>query len=347
MKRVLITTTIHVPENLRAWRNAGMSLEDVVIVAGDTNSPHEAIEAFLKTLPGDNRYLRPEDQLKWRCSSVIGWKSVQRRNIALLEAMVLKPDYIVTVDDDNFPLAGNHFSGWDAHLDGSDTTYDTVSSDNGWWNYGEMLAPPVVMRGFPLEVRHAHPNLRRVTAERLVGLTAALWLGDPDCDAIQRIERAPETLAVTQRDAVLEYGTWCPFNSQATAYLGVLAPLMNVWPFVGRYDDIWSSLLAQRVMLKLGYTIRVGGPAVRQTRNPHNFLTDLKNEMLGLEYTWELADVLRNMALPPIVTTRVTPEVVLDALVSAYQNLLTVDFLPADLKAFFHAWSLDCITALR
>jgi len=347
MKRVLITTTIHVPENLRAWRDVGMTENDVVIVAGDTNSPHEAIVKFLQSLPGDNRYLWPEDQGKWRCSSVIGWKSVQRRNIALLEAMTLKPDYIVTVDDDNFPLTGNHFATWDAHLDGSDTSYDTVSSHNGWWNYGEMLAPPVVMRGFPLEVRHADPGLRRLTAERLVGVTAALWLGDPDCDAIQRIERAPETLVIAQRDAVLEYGTWCPFNSQATAYLGVLAPLMNVWPFVGRYDDIWSSLLAQRVMVKLGYTLRVGGPAVRQTRNPHNFLTDLKNEMFGLEYTWELANVLRDMGLPPIVTTRVGPEDVLQVLTHAYQELLTVDFLPADLKAFFHAWSLDCIWALR
>src|SRR5687767_10437313 len=108
MRRALITTTIRVPHNLREWRRAGFDDDDVFIIAGDQRTPHSDMIAFLRTLPGNNIYLAPHDQEKWASSKVIEWHSIQRRNIALLEAMKLKPEWIITVDDDNWPIDPRH-----------------------------------------------------------------------------------------------------------------------------------------------------------------------------------------------------------------------------------------------
>ena len=345
-RRALITTTIRVPHNLRDWRAAGLEDTDTIIVAGDIKSPHEEIKDFLASLPGQNLYLHPDEQDDWECSPEIGWNSIQRRNIALLEAMMLQPDYIITVDDDNYPKSAGHILAWDRHFLGADTACDVLRASIGWWNVGRMLTPNVMMRGFPLEVRHAANIVERMTLKLPIGVTASLWTGDPDCDAIQRIEMNPQVIAQSSRDVALAPGTWCPFNSQATAYLGVLAPLMSVWPHVGRYDDIWSSLAAQRVMQEWDLVVRVGSPMVHQTRNPHNFFNDLKNEMLGLEYTWEFAQKLRGITFPAQCGD-ITVEDAVNAMSIIVSKLEDEEYIPDSLKAFFRAWLSDCRMATR
>lgn len=96
---VVISTTVHVPLVLRLHRQIG----DVhVIVAGDLKTP-----AAAEWVSSDDErfiYLPPEKQTKYRCSEIMGWNNVCRRNIALLQAMA-RPDVgtIISVDDDNWP----------------------------------------------------------------------------------------------------------------------------------------------------------------------------------------------------------------------------------------------------
>lgn len=328
--KVLITTTINVPNNLREWRRAGFNSEDVFIVAGDTNSPGTEIENFLKTLPGDNRYLPPVEQEIWTCSDVIGWRTIQRRNIALLEAMKLKPDWILTVDDDNYPIDRGHAYLIDDILRNSENineTFSTISSSSGWFNVGNMLRPVCVHRGYPLSQRLNTPKLTAYKRSEEIGVVASLWLGDPDIDAIQRLNSDVHIEECHGPNLVLERGTWCPFNSQATAHLAELAPLMSVWPGVGRYDDIWSSYMARAVMDAGDYRVCYGEPLVRQTRNHHSYFDDLQEELHGLEHTEDFCAVLRSFAEPSLEV--------------CFNELKHCSFIPSVTKDFFAAWLED------
>jgi hypothetical protein len=49
MRRVLVTTTIHVPTNLRDWATQ-LSPGDRIIVAGDLKTPHTEVRELLEVL---------------------------------------------------------------------------------------------------------------------------------------------------------------------------------------------------------------------------------------------------------------------------------------------------------
>lgn len=293
MRLALITTTINVPTVLTQWEKS-MTDDDIIIIAGDHKSPHDEIEMFLDdniTVP--SVYLHPEDQMDWQSSSIIGWNCIQRRNIALLEAIKRKPKYIATIDDDNSPAHERYFDI--VFNDFGLRSRDLLTSSNQWYNVGKHCIPNVTHRGFPLLMRGKGTPATSETREERLGVFASLWTGAPDIDAIERIVNDPYVERVSPASATLDKGTWCPFNSQATVYDAEVAPLMFMWPGVGRYDDIWASYLARAVMDHLGYYVKYGHPTVHQNRNPHNLLVDLHNELFGYEHTFEITEILRQI----------------------------------------------------
>jgi hypothetical protein len=102
MDIVLFTTTINCPTVLRQYRASDPDV--LFIIAGDLKTPHEEIRALCAEL-GNAVYLDPpqQDALGYKCSGVLGWKTIQRRNIALLEAIRSGADVVVSIDNDNAP----------------------------------------------------------------------------------------------------------------------------------------------------------------------------------------------------------------------------------------------------
>ena len=340
--KALITTTINVPENLKKWTE-DFSVSDVVVVAGDKKTPHKEVHALLDELACQTEYIDPHKETGWMCEEIIGYDSIQRRNLALLEAMKLGNDlrYITTIDDDNWPLASHFFASYFANVDQtllrSLSQQRVYATNEGWYNVGKKLDPPVKVRGFPIELYHTHMN-PTITVDDTphIGVLASLWLDDPDTSAVERICCNPKPQRFVSRTNVsLAPGTWCPFNSQSTSYLPVLAPLMCVWPGVGRYDDIWGSLLAQRIMQELGLVVSFGRPLVRQDRNEHDPILDLEQELFGIRHTIELANVLRDTSLGSIATIVEMMDKCFEALTSECK------FLPEQTLNFFSAWSHD------
>jgi hypothetical protein len=94
------------------------------------------------------------------------------------------------------------------------------------------------------------------------------------------------------------------FNSQATAFIRELAPCMLL-PTVQwqRYDDIFASLIAQRVMRERGLHVHFGKPFVWQQRNPHDDLRDLRAEIDGMEHILDLAQRLDRLTFGPSETS--------------------------------------------
>jgi len=347
VRRVLITTTIHVPESLRAWRAAGMADDDVIIVAGDRKTPHDEVTELLADMPGDNRYVSPSTDIGSPISTAVGWNCVQRRNVALAEAIRLQPRYIITVDDDNWPTATDQFDRYDRLLDpeGPEQLFREIpltASESGWYDVGQLLDPATSHRGFPFWLRGMREPRPRTTPLEIVdrvGVAASLWLGDPDVDAVARLalgqNLSVRRMANALEDGVaLDVGTWCPFNSQAVAYRTELAPLMMVWPGVGRYDDIWASFLARRVMDALGFVAWYGEPLVEQRRNPHDVLADLDAEILGMRHNHEVVRCLRNVDLDGIKDAE-------DGMARCFDALTLLPWLPPVTASAFVAWQME------
>jgi hypothetical protein len=302
VKTAVIMPSIRIPQNLIAWAEL-LGEDDVVIIAGNERSPHEDIEVeLLKAAtkhPGVTfDYLRPSDK---RCTETyinefIEPNHTHRRNFALLEALRYGAEQIVTIDDDNFPHFQPNWIDQSHQLLYTPNVRHVASSSSGWFNPGDLCIPAVTHRGFPLSQRQApsHVSYRSTNDER-IGVVAGLWIGDPDIDAIERIVVDPAVSGL-RPPATLAVGTWGPFDSQSTAIHRSLAPLMFMWTNVGRYDDIWCSYLMRAIMDATGWHVTYGAPAVKQERNPHNLLRDLKDELFGYEWTEKLCTELREVS---------------------------------------------------
>lgn len=326
MKTVLVTTTIHVPEVLRKYRELGPDVR--FVVAGDRKSPHQEILDLLNQL-GGYVYLTPEEQEDRypALSETIGWNSIQRRNIAILEAAKLEPDVVVSIDDDNWPK-GDYFR----EIEESFRPFKGLMAEGPWFNVGELAHDRFTYRGFPRSVRsRAVYSLNGRPHE--IGVVNGLIFGDPDTNAWERKHFSPEVKSYGIAAVALDPSeTWSPINSQNTAYRAELAPLMMVLPRVGRYDDIWGSFIAQAVLQGTGYHVLFGKPYVDQRRNEHDLAKDIEDEGFGRLCTPDVVDFLRGLELPAgDVLTR------LRAVVEALEGF-SVPFPSDFLQTWCEAW---------
>lgn len=300
MKTALIITTINVPTVLELYRQHGPDV--MFFVAGDRKSPDEEIVKLLERL-GPHCYMGIDYQHKlgYKCSRLIPENSIQRRNIALLEAVKWGADIIVSIDDDNIPpgdggVGGPYFWWFERLLANWAKPFDgiKVSGANGWFDVGNLLDPVSSHRGYPVSHRGDSWRADPAVGAR-VGVAAGICLGDPDIGATTRIERRPEVHRVSQlleSGIVVDLKTWTVFNSQNTAFIRDLAPAFFMLPFVGRYDDIYASLIMQRVMRERGLHVHFGKPFAWQQRNQHNLVKDLRGEIEGMENIERFAKAL-------------------------------------------------------
>lgn len=286
----IVSTSIHpraIPYN--DWAKQGD-----LIIAGDLNSPRE-LEGYVHELGG--RYLTPEDQEHWSFSKHIGWNCVQRRNAAVMQAYADGYDYVVTVDDDNFPTdtwVTDHVQHIEGNYD-DQADITTVEGEENWVNTGVFTVPKIHQRGTPYGVV-GHVRLFPNRVPPPVVVSTAQVLGSPDCDAITRITSDPQVTAVTH-DIVVGTLDWAAFNSQATVWRGDWAPFIACLPHVGRYDDIFAAFIAKRVMMRHGVSLYCGAPVVWQDRNYHDFVEDLRNELQGMHLTPHLVHALAKLVL--------------------------------------------------
>jgi hypothetical protein len=209
MKKVIVTTTINPPTKAVKLFQA-MKDWDLVVI-GDRKTPKDYhLERGV--------YMDPARQEKYdnELSDAIGWDCIQRRNFGLLVAYDMKADIVAVVDDDNIPLAGwgeNLFIGQEIEVNYYETdlpAFDPIGATN---------YPKLWHRGYPLQLlskRHYGTKTRkRVRAD----VQADFWNGDPDIDAICRMEHAPEC-DFDPAAFPIASNKLSPFNSQNTFLAG-------------------------------------------------------------------------------------------------------------------------------
>jgi Reversibly glycosylated polypeptide len=333
MKIALCTTTINMPRVLELYRACAQ--EPMFFIAGDMETPGGHV-SLMRNI-GRFVYLDPCSQNRWKCSELLGWNTLARRNIAFLEALKDGAEVIVSIDDDNSPLNSDYF--W---------TIETkifrpfkglcARSGTGWFDAGQLLVPWAKHRGIP---HKHHSHIYNPVTNVKIGVMAGLVLGDSDVDATTRMEQQPDTQVVSElarSGVVVNLNTHTVFNSQNTALIRELVPAWFMMPGIGRYDDIYASLIAQRVAKERELHVHFGQPFVHQQRNPHDLVKDLRAEIDGMENVSKLADLLDHIVLPA--------KSVIEDVRIIYEQLCFCQFIPQESATAGLVWLEDCETAL-
>lgn len=292
MKKFIVLTTINAPT---IATKKFISFQDwEVIIVGDKKTPHDLYTKL------DCIYLTPEyqDQTYKEVSDIIGWNTIQRRNIGFIEAYKRGADIIATVDDDNIPydnwgkeiLIGKEIECdcWDSELEVIDPLEATNNKDI--WH-----------RGYPIELIKDKNKITYIGKKKITPLIQAnLWDGDPDIDAITRLTRKPLVKFNNVQPFCLNKIS--PFNSQNTLLAREVIPFYTVLPFIGRMDDIWGGYLIQK---KFKDALVYAEPTVYQDRNKQDLIRNLEKEIIGYRHT---LDFINNTTLDASFIPKETKE---------------------------------------
>lgn len=296
MKICLVTTTVTPPTVLAAYRALDAEVE--LIVAGDAvdDATERAIRDCCDSV--NARYLSYDEQssLGYAVHEVIGPRSTQRRVIAILEALRTSCDLLISVDTDNAPVDAYFFEMIRDRFSLHDFV-PRVTGKRGWVDPGVFSIPPHGARGIPL----AHRKTPDVIIGGVVDVAQLMVYGDPDTGAIDRIADSPQ---IERFGPLLESGfttdpreTWSSLNTQATVWRRVVAPLAAPWAGCGRFEDLVSGWVCQRIMADLHRVVFYGPPFVKQIRHGHDLAEDLRQELWGMSYGERFCDDLRSMDL--------------------------------------------------
>jgi len=301
MSLAIVTTTINSPtEATKMLVQLAINNGYYFIVVGDTKTPHSHYEElFDSQLYSRDKliYLHPDKQeaLYPEISQLLGWKTIQRRNIGFLYALEhLMSGWIYTVDDDNIPYY-DKLNHWLKLCSGIS---HPLSLNVDMWKTQESVFDPLAAtnhddlwhRGFPLSLLKTKNHITFEKPEYLnsIKVIAGLWDGDPDIDAITRITKKPLVSLKTKSGDSYSFArnkgrTVAPFNSQNTILHKSCFKYYCVLPGVGRMDDIWGAYLLQK--FDPDAEIIFTPPTVYQERNQQCLVKNLENELLGYKYT--------------------------------------------------------------
>ena len=279
MKKVIVTTTINPPTEAIERFQALPDWELVVI--GDKKTPEDyCLDRGV--------YIPPEEQEKYDkdLSDAIGWNCIQRRSFGLLWAYDMKAGIVAVVDDDNIP-----YGDWGKDLMvGEDIEVNYYETDLPAFDpVGATNEKILWHRGYPLQLVSKRDYSKKEKKMVKVDIQADFWNGDPDIDAICRMEHAPECDFDPSLFPIAS-NKMSPFNSQNTFMSGSLLKDYFLFPHIGRMDDIWASYYVQAK----GHKVVYGKPSVYQDRNEHDLVRDMKQEYLGYENNLNL---VRDLAI--------------------------------------------------
>ncbi len=275
--RAIVTTTINPPtkavelfDSLPEWH---------LIVVGDRKTPDDyALQ--------NGTYLTPDDQEKLdrRLSDLIGWNCIQRRNFGFLLAREMGAEVVASVDDDNVP-----YEGWGSDLlvgrDVEATVYSAglpAFDPVGATNY-----PHLWHRGYPLQLLPRRDYSTSTRAPVRADVQADFWDGDPDVDAICRMQFAPDC-RFDPEFFPMAADAPSPFNSQNTFLEARWLQDYFLFPHVGRMDDIWAAYHLQAQ----GARVVFAKASVVQERNPHDLVVDMRKEYVGYENNLAIVEAL-------------------------------------------------------
>ena len=278
LKRFIVCTSINRPtlavkkfDSMEDWK---------LVIVGDKKTPKNY---KLK----NGIYLSPKKQenIDKKLSDLIGWNCIQRRNFGILYAWKNGADIVAVVDDDNIP-----YKNW-----GKKLLIDKKTKTN-FYNTKSVAFDPISVtnhknlwhRGFPIQILDKRNNVKKQTKIIIPDIQADFWNGDPDIDAICRMEHHP-ICKFKDKYFPLASNKVSPFNSQNTFISKKVLPHYFLFPHIGRMDDIWASFY----VLSKGFKVVYNKASVFQKRNEHDLTKDMLKEFIGYENNLNLIKDLK------------------------------------------------------
>jgi len=260
-----------------------------------------------------------------------------RKNIGYLLAIRNGASIIVETDDDNIP--SQQF--W---VERQRIQKAPVLEKSGWINIYRFFSDRNIWpRGFPLEQLQGQipPYESLNIAEIDCPIQQGLVDDNPDVDAVYRlILPLPQILRKDRRIALSE-GSWCPFNSQNTAWWPDVFELLYLPSCCSfRMTDIWRGFIAQRIAWLNGWAILFHEPDMKQQRNVHNLLHDFNDEIPGYLHNSEIRQALESLPLEAGI------EKIGDNLRVCYEKLIGMSLVGREESELLDAW-LEDIKQLR
>jgi hypothetical protein len=322
-----VITTIQPPtKSVRALapklREHGMSL----IVAGDEAGPAGYIKG------ADLLTLDMQRKSGFALAGLLPTRHYTRKNIAYLTAMQRGAARIYETDDDNAPML--HWSPKSISVSAH------RARGTGWLNvYRHFTSKRIWPRGLPLGAIDSWHGASLTKTVYCSPIQQGLANGNPDVDAVYRLTNTGATIFGRRGSLALGPNQWCPFNSQNTWWFRQAFPLMYLPSYCTfRMTDIWRSFIAQRCLHQTGAVLTFHAPDVVQTRNHHDLIADLDQELPGYRHNHAIVDTLRHVKLAGSIT---------DNLRACYVALATEGIMPIHELTLVDAWLVDCEKALR
>lgn len=200
-----------------------------------------------------------------------------RKNIGYLIAINNGNELIIETDDDNLP--------YEDFFDIAPRNQVALTfEETGWLNVYNYFSNTVIWpRGFPLEaIQNNQMTFKGSVKNIICPVQQGLADDNPDVDAIYRLTY-PLPVKFKKREAIaLGRNSWCPFNSQNTAWYKEAYALMYLPSYCSfRMTDIWRSFVAQRIAWENEWSILYHSPTVWQQRNEHDLLHNFEEEIPG------------------------------------------------------------------
>jgi hypothetical protein len=292
-KTVLVVTTIAGSDHpiMAKLAQGALAAGIEFIAAGDTKSPARF------DLPGC-RFLSIEGQIAtgFSFAQSCPTRHYARKNVGYLEAIRLRAGIILETDDDNIPrpafFAQRQRKIRAARIEGG-----------GWANLYRYFTPSLIWpRGLPLDAVNdplpPYEDLAVIEADCPVqqGLADA----NPDVDAVYRLLLPLPLDFRADRRVALGAKSWCPFNSQNTAWWPDAFPLLYLPAYCSfRMTDIWRSFVAQRICWENGWHVLFHEATVHQERNEHDLMRDFADEIPGYLGNRRIGLALEALPLKP------------------------------------------------
>lgn len=320
MNQAIVITSIFDPsEAVKAYA----AIPDVrLIVVGDQKTPPNW------TCDGAD-YLSIIDQAAFapELSKAIPFDHYSRKMIGYLTALKSGAEIIIDTDDDNLPKPNWGFPKYEG-------AFEQIDVGRGFVNvYQWFTNSNIWPRGLPLDLISTdfRPKAQTKLGNFRVGVWQGLADGDPDVDAVYRLTSDQLCCFDDRTPVVLANGTVSPFNSQNTAIIRPLFPLLYLPAHVTfRFTDILRGLVAQPLMWLHGYSLGFTRATVIQERNPHDYMQDFISEFPMYLHCRDVVDIVSDAISES--------SSLVDNLHKAYSALLAREIVVAEEMHTLDAW---------
>jgi Reversibly glycosylated polypeptide len=207
-------------------------------------------------------------------------------------------DYGIMIDDDTRPLDDTDYFG--GHVENLQYRgeIESLESNKKWVNvlYQSFSRHGLYPRGYPYAMTNESNIVRKANVTNVV-MSQGLWTNIPDLDALRILiegdlngqSRTRLTRDDFTRNFTVAKNNYLTICSMNLAFKRDVIPCFyqfkmddNPWG-VGRFDDIWSGIVAKKVIDSMEWNITNGNPLCEHNKAPRNTFKDLRSEVLGLE----------------------------------------------------------------